>query len=230
MRPLIGISSDYSKKKTTVLGEYRRAVEVAGGVPVVIPQIEDRDVLGDLLAKLDGILITGGADIPPGAYGQEPHPETKLVSPERASFDAMLLGELKSKDIPVLGVCYGVQAINVAFGGTLHQHIPDDVAGAIEHRRIEGRDSLHDVTVERDSLLGGILGVDSLETNSTHHQSVRDVPTPLRAVAHSSDGVVEALESSAHRFLLGVQWHPERTIDQELHLKLFQALVSEASR
>jgi len=230
MRPLIGVSSDYQGGKCTVWHHYPKAVEAAGGVPVVLPPV-GREVLREMLVQLGGVLITGGPDIPPARYGQEKHPATVCITPERDAFDFLLIEELKALDKPTLAICYGAQALNVAFGGTLFQDIPTLLPGARKHHRREAEDRpTHRVTVRAGTLLHRVLGVDSLETNSSHHQAIRQTLAPLRQVAFSEDDVVEAVESTKHRFLLGVQWHPEAMIDQELHLKLFQALVAEASK
>jgi putative glutamine amidotransferase len=230
MRPLIGVSCDCRDDKCSVWHAYTRAIEAAAGVPVVLPPM-DRKALRDLLLKLDGVLITGGPDIPPERYGRPKHPATECVSPERDAFDFLLLDELKILGKPTLAICYGAQVLNVSFGGTLIQDVPTLVAGALKHVRPPGGDRpAHAVTVRSGTLLHRILCVDRLETNSSHHQSIENTPAPLRQVAFSEDGVVEAVESTAHRFLLGVQWHPEVMTDQPLHLKLFQALVAEAGK
>jgi putative glutamine amidotransferase len=227
---LIGVSCDCRDDKCSVWHAYTRAVEMASGLPVVLPPM-DRNALRDLLLKLDGVLITGGPDIPPERYGQPKHPATECVSPQRDAFDFLLLDELKALDKPTLAICYGAQVLNVAFGGTLFQDIHSLVSGALKHARPPGGDRpVHAVTVRKDSLLYRVLAVDRLQANSSHHQSIKDSPPPLRQVAFSEDGVVEAIESAKHRFLLGVQWHPEVMTDQPLHLKLFQALVTEAAK
>jgi putative glutamine amidotransferase len=228
MKPLIGVSADYQAGKCLVWHNYTRAIEAASGVPVVLPPM-DPENLRDLLKHLDGVLITGGPDIPPERYGQQKHPSTECVAPERDAFDFLLLEEVKDLDKPTLAICYGAQVLNVAFGGTLVQDIPSLLAGSLKHVRPPGGERpVHPVSVRSGTLLHSILCVDRLDTNSSHHQSIKDTPAPLRQVAFSEDGVVEAVESTEHRFLLGVQWHPEAMTDQPLHLKLFQALVTEA--
>ena len=230
MNPLIGVSSDCLDGRCSVRHNYTKAVEAASGVPVELPPM-DRETLHAVLQQLDGVLITGGPDIPPERYGQQKHPATECVSPERDAFDFLLLDEIKALDKPTLAICYGAQALNVTFGGTLFQDIPSLLAGTLKHAPPPAGDRpIHAVTVRKDSLLHRVLGVDRLETNSSHHQAIQKTLPPLRQVAFSEDGVVEAVESTVHRFLLGVQWHPEAMIEQQLHLKLFQALVTEASR
>ena len=230
MKPLIGVTCDCEKEKSTVHTNYVKAVELGGGLPVILAQVGEPAV-GEMLSRLDGVLITGGRDAPPERYDEKPGEKTKLVTPERDAFDFLLLEKLRTRNLPVLAICYGVQALNVAFGGTLWQDIPSQLPKALKHHREEnGPRRFHTVDIVGDTLLHRILGVERLETNSSHHQAVKDTPAPLRQVAFSRDGVVEAIENPEHRFMLGVQWHPESLTDRELHRKLFEAFVAEASK
>lgn len=230
MRPLIGVACDREGDECRLRQAYVRAVEDGGGAPVILPQTEEASVLADVLSGVAGVVISGGSDVPPERYVQEKHPATRPVAPERDRFDFRLVEALKALDKPTLAICYGAQVLNVAFGGTLYQDIPDLLPAAAEHGRRSGRDSQHPVTVRLGTLLHRILGVRTLKTNSSHHQAIKETPGPLIQSAFSEDGMVEAVESGAHRFMLGVQWHPERLIDEELHVKLFRALVTEASK
>jgi len=230
MRPLIGVTCNYRNGECVVKWDYTRALERAGGVPVVLPLLDGAEVVREALSRVAGVLVTGGADIPSGRFGEKPHAAANPIAAERDTFDFLLLEQLKTLDKPTLAICYGAQALNVAFGGTLHQDILDLVPDALEHRKQKDRPTLHTVTVEKGTLLHRILGVDALETNSSHHQAISETPPPLRQVAFAADGVVEAIESTTHRFLLGIQWHPERMIDDPLHLKLFEAFIEEARK
>jgi len=228
MQPLIGVTCNYRNGECVVKRDYTRAVECANGIPVILPVLEDAAAAREALSRVAGVLITGGADVPSARFGEQPHRAANPVAPERDTSDFLLLEALKTLDKPTLAICYGAQAVNVAFGGTLHQDIPDLLGDALEHRKRKDRPTLHKVTLEKGTLLHRILGTDALETNSSHHQAIKDTPPPLRQVAFAADGVVEAVESTTHRFLLGIQWHPERMIDDPLHLKLFEAFVEEA--
>ena len=233
MKPLIGVTCDYKDGTSESHNNYAGAVAAGGGLPVVLPQLGDAGGLREVLDRLAGVLIIGGPDVPPQRYGEEPHPRTRCIAPERDAFDFLLLDELKGRDVPLLAICYGIQALNVAFDGTLYQDIPSQLPDALKHHRDREKNEprqLHMVSVEKGTLLHQILGVERLETNSSHHQSVRETRPPLRQVAFADDGVVEAVEHTDHRFMLGIQWHPESMTDEALHLRLFQAFVEEASR
>jgi len=190
--------------------------------------MKDKTAVREMFNVVRGVLITGGRDISPERYGDSPHPATNRVAPEREEFDFLLLEEIKRLDVPTLAICYGIQALNVAFGGTLYQDITDEIPSAENHRLDSNK--RHRVRVEAGSLLHRILGVEELMTNSSHHQAIKTTKEPIRRVALSEDGIVEAIESTEHRFILGVQWHPERMTDEELHLRLFKALVEEARK
>jgi len=192
----------------------------AGGAPeelVPVTPTTQREVLG-AIRDLAGILTTGGPDVDPARYGAAPHPTTE-PDPQRDLLDWQLLERAMAEELPVLAVCYGCQLLNVFFGGTLVQHLPD--TGKIGHRISEPKDAIaHEVEVKPSSrLLSGLpprFGV-----NSRHHQALDRVGLGLRVVAHAPDGVVEAVEAVEHRFVLGVQWHPENLL-YDPHLELFR--------
>lgn len=185
---------------------YVRAVTASGGRAVLLPP-DDLDA--DVVGVLDGLLLAGGADVDPERYGQPPDPRTES-RPDRDAGELALLGAALVADLPVLGVCRGMQLLAVAHGGALHQHLPD-VVGHDRHRPAPGRYGAHPVRFAPDSLAGSVLaGVDRV--NSYHHQAVAD-PGDLAVTGWADDGVVEALEDPRRRFLLGVQWHPENDPD-----------------
>jgi len=234
MKPLIAVTCNYKEKTSECHNNYSAAVAHAGGVPVVLPQLGDDGVLADLLDRVTGVLIIGGPDVPPERYGEAPHEKTKPIAPEREKLDFRLLDELKTREVPTLAICYGIQALNVAFGGTLWQDIPDQLPDAVKHhrnRKKNERRQLHMVRIVAGTRLHRTLGVDRLETNSSHHQALKDVPAPLvKSAFCEEDNVVEAIEHPDHRFMLGIQWHPESLTDRDLHLKIFEAFVEEAGR
>lgn len=227
---LIGLNADIRKLPrwgvaATALLTYVNAIEQAGGVPLIIPALTDRPALEAALAHLDGLLLTGGLDISPRLYGQRRHPATRLAAPRRLAGDRALLEAALDTDIPILGICMGCQWLNVALGGDLIQDIPSQVGTEIVHAP---RETFHPVRVQAGSRLAAILGREELEVNSSHHQAIGRLGRGLRAVAWAPDGVIEAAEGEGERFLLAVQWHPERIVDRPEHLALFQALVAAA--
>jgi putative glutamine amidotransferase len=230
MRPLIGITSYAEEIRWGVWTEeaalvplaYVRAVEHAGGRPLVVPPSEDG--LEETLDALDGVIFSGGGDLDPDLYGAEPHEETDMPRTERDAAELRLLEAALDRDMPVLAICRGSQLLNVARGGDLEQHLPEAV-GHEQHRHDPGSFSDHDVKVAADSRLGGLLG-DRAPVKSHHHQGYGRIGSGLREVAWAEDGVVEGLEDADKRFALGVLWHPEEGED----FALFQGLVEEARR
>jgi putative glutamine amidotransferase len=230
MRPLIGITSYAEEIRWGVWTEdaalvplaYVRAVEHAGGRPLVVPPSEDG--LEETLDALDGVIFSGGGDLDPELYGAEPHDATDEPRSERDAAELRLLEAALDRDMPVLAICRGSQLLNVARGGDLVQHLPETV-GHEQHRHDPGSFSDHDVKVAADSRLGGLLG-DRAPVKSHHHQGYGRIGSGLRDVAWAEDGVVEGLEDPDKRFALGVLWHPEEGED----FALFQGLVDEARR
>jgi putative glutamine amidotransferase len=221
-------------------GEYVRAVEEAGGRAALL----DAERLGRtrgaalhaVLESLDGLVFSGGEDVDPARFGETPHPESEPASPERDDFELGLMRASFEARTPVLAICRGIQVANVAFGGSLHQHVPDRFGAQVRHvatiggKRERGLIDEHIVTAEPGSRLAAIAGT-SLVTGSRHHQAVNRVAAGFRAVARTSDGVIEAIEPVAgDAFWLGVQWHPESTtaLDGGQSRALFRALVAAA--
>jgi putative glutamine amidotransferase len=195
----------------------------AGGRAVLLPP--DNGDGAETVARLDGLVISGGNDIDPSAYGREPHPRTVDVRPERDQGELAVLRAALRRELPVLGVCRGSQLMAVAHGGSLHQHLPE-VLGHGRHRPAPGRYGHHDVDIMQGSRLHAVLGKQATVA-SYHHQGIATAGARLRAVAWSDDGLIEAIESTdARRFLVGVLWHPEHDDD----VRLFGALVEAAER
>lgn len=200
---------------------YVEAVLRSGGLPLLLPPVAGME---RVLDRLDGLLLSGGADLDPGLYGQEDHPETQHTRPARDAAELALLHGALARQLPVLGICRGMELLNVGLGGTLDQHLPEHL-GHDGHRGEPGVFSQHQVRTEPGSRLRAALG-DAATVCSYHHQGVDTVGEGLEVVARSSDGLIEGLEHRIHPFVLGVLWHPEAGEDPPL----FEALVAAAHR
>jgi putative glutamine amidotransferase len=205
---------------------YLRAVERAGGLPVVLPPLE-LDRIAPLLDRLSGVLLSGGPDLDPAGYGRAADPELGDIEPRLDLFEVQLAREADARGLPILGICRGAQALNVARGGTLHQHLPDVTDGSIVHRqRQPGTEVTHEVRVAPRSGLAAVVDARRIAVNSFHHQSVDRLGSRLRAVAWADDGVIEGVEGWGKSLLLGVQWHAETLVDNPAQLALFRRLVT----
>jgi len=206
-RPVIGITfMSESRARPEKEAFYLDGLRAAGGEPLPLRPGAEEEGVPELLRRLDGLLLAGGDDVAPELYGEEPHPKLATVDGPRDRLELLLVRAAAAEDRPVLGICRGIQVMNVALGGSLVQDIADQVPGAVDH--VQG--ARHAVRVERGSRLYEILGAETLEVTSFHHQAVKRPAAGLRVTARSPDGVIEAVERSGARFLLGVQWHPER--------------------
>jgi putative glutamine amidotransferase len=210
--------------------KYLRAIELAGGIPVVIPPLQP-DAIDALLSQVAGVCLSGGPDMDPEAYGAGRH---DLLGPTRSDLDAFELAVARAADargLPILAICRGLQVLNVARGGTLHQHLPEIVGDGITHRQLEpGRQTTHSVRVDGASRLAQVLGQTETDVNSFHHQSVDTLGDGLVVSARAPDGTVEGLEGLDDRFLVGVQWHAECLVERSEHAGLFAAFVEAARR
>jgi putative glutamine amidotransferase len=210
------------------LGErYLEAVRAGGGMPVILAPVAPESV-DTLLSRLDAVVLSGGPDLHPSAYGVLPHPELGPTEPDLDVFELALARAAVARGLPVLGICRGMQVLNVALGGTLHQHLPD-LDGGFNHRQ-EGTsgEPSHRVTLARDSRLTKVLGRRFLEVNSFHHQGVHALGRGLVMAASAPDGLVEAIEAPGRRFTFGVQWHAECLAERPEQLALFRGLVRAA--
>ncbi|CAM3061205.1 gamma-glutamyl-gamma-aminobutyrate hydrolase family protein [Mycobacterium intermedium] len=204
--------------------DYFEGVALAGGIPVLLPpQPVDADSANGLLDRLHGLVITGGYDLDPAAYGQPPHPTTDQPRLDRDAWEFALLRAALDRSLPVLGICRGAQALNVAFGGTLHQHLPE-VIGHSGHRAGNGVFTKLPVRTVAGTRVAALLG-DTADVPCYHHQAIDRVGDGLVVSAWDVDGVVEAIELPGEKFALAVQWHPEKSLDD---LRLFAALVDAA--
>jgi putative glutamine amidotransferase len=213
---------------------YAEAIEAAGGVPVYIPLIPNRESLSALIRRLDGLMLSGSnTDMDPALYGEEPHPRLGPVAPERDQTDLLLLELAEERALPVLAICFGMQSLNVARGGSLIQDLEAQVANPIKHEQgpPANRPS-HHIEIEADSLLAALAGCDRVRVNSSHHQAIKRVGRNLKAIAHAADGVIEAVvDTRADRFVLGVQWHPEIGWERdELSQAIFKRFVDESEQ
>lgn len=209
-----------------------QAIARAGGLPVLIPTGLDEATLRALYERLDAVLLPGGPDVDPAHYGSERHPLTVTIDDLRDKLELTVARWAVRDDLPVFGICRGHQVLNVALGGTLVQDIPDQLGSPLIHDIPDGTPRstrVHDVTIDSDSRLAGVLGSTRLLVNSLHHQSVEQVASGAVVTAKSPDGVVEALEVPDRHFALSVQWHPEDLYqDDEAMLRLFTAFVQAA--
>lgn len=228
-RPLIGLTSYLERARSLVWdtefallhASYVEAIAAAGGIGVLLPP--QPAGAGELAGRLDGLVLSGGADISPDRYGEPPHEQTAGTRPIRDDWEMRLLRHALALDLPVLGICRGTQLLNVALGGTLRQHLPDAV-GHDEHRPSPGVFGSTRVQLRPGSRLAGLLGTE-LKVPCYHHQALGRVADGLDAVGWAVDGTVEAVEMPGRRFILGVQWHPEQ---DSADPRLFNALIAAA--
>ncbi|MFQ6096188.1 MAG: gamma-glutamyl-gamma-aminobutyrate hydrolase family protein [Armatimonadota bacterium] len=208
--------------------DYVRAVVEAGGAPVLLPCVGEKDLVGAMLQRLDGLIISGGHDMDPRYFGEEPVPGLETIDPPRDALDETAIGlALQRDEFPILAICRGIQVLNILMGGTLYQDLPLDPDARIQHRQRAPREyATHAIAVEPRSRLCEILGSESVRVNSFHHQTVARVAEGLRVTARAPDGVIEAMEAPDHPFCIAVQWHPEHlTRDYEHARRLFVAFV-----
>jgi len=207
---------------------YIQSISLAGGAPVMIPLGVPDEQLERIWEALDGILITGGGDIDPQFFGGESHPTLGGVDPDRDRIEFALIRKAVAEGKPLFGICRGIQTVNVALGGTLYTHIPDQLPGALKHDNDPYTDRKllpHTVNVEPDSQLASLLGSINLPVNSLHHQGIDKLAEGLRPLAYAPDGLIEAVEVIDHPFSLAVQWHPEWLLEQAPMLSLFVGFV-----
>lgn len=241
-KPVIGITADslFSEggtfpgtERVFVNQSYIYSIQKAGGIPLILPTVQQEESASEQILRIDGLICSGGNDINPLLFGEEPHAKLGFVLPDRDEYELKLIRLAYSARKPILGICRGIQVINVAFGGTLYQDLcaqrPDRV---LKHSQSSRRDFAgHTTDIVPGTLLQQILGVPSLPVNSFHHQAVKDPAAGFVINATARDGIVEGIEYAGEPFVLGVQWHPELLVDSyPVMLELFRRLVAEAEK
>jgi putative glutamine amidotransferase len=237
-RPIIGITPDVSASETDppvelyqLKASYSQAVFRAGGLPFVLPGTEDPSCIESYLDRIAGLLVTGGAfDIPPAMYGQAVREGMGITKPARTLFELSLTKAALDRNLPVLGICAGMQLLNVILGGTLIQDIAREIPGAHEHeQKHDRRQPQHPVEIKEGTLLAELFGKGQVMVNSTHHQAPKTVGEKVVVSAVAPDGITEAIEVPAYQFAVGVQWHPELLVGSiPIHLTLYKAFVHKA--
>lgn len=242
--PVIGISSYNSTDASMADLTYIECVKKAGAIPVAIPVLSDSVQIEQVMSMLDGIIMTGGGDFDPLRwYGEQPRREMTIIQYERDDYDIMMARAAIAKGVPVLGICRGEQLLAVAFGGALWQDIPSQVEGNVKHNQMPTNPKYptHSIYIEKGSILAKLLGKEEVRVNSLHHQGIKRMPEGLKAIAHSADGVVEAVERAgrikgykdAGGWILGLQFHPEILVangGNNTFLPIFETFVNEARK
>ncbi|HWR38296.1 MAG TPA: gamma-glutamyl-gamma-aminobutyrate hydrolase family protein [Patescibacteria group bacterium] len=241
-KPVIGITTNLAPAENTVMtgmlrafvgADYVESVVRAGGIPLLLPPVSDRALIREQLEVVDGLILSGGADVSPLAFGEEPIEKLGTVDDCRDQFELELARLAAGEKKPLLGICRGIQVLNVAYGGTLFQDLGQIEGCNIKHfQSTTYRDAVtHTVVIEPGSALADIVGAETVQVNSFHHQSLKKVAPGLSVTAYSRDGVVEAVESRGEHFVLGIQWHPELlTGKYPAMLALFEALIKVAKK
>ncbi|MFW5985186.1 MAG: gamma-glutamyl-gamma-aminobutyrate hydrolase family protein [Halanaerobiaceae bacterium] len=227
---VIGVTIGYSNQQETKLelhANYLNVIKKAGGLPVILPPQIEPEVLEQLLDKIDGLLFSGGTDVDPYYFGEEPKKGLRRVDPGRDKFEMKLVNWALEKKVPVLALCRGIQVLNIALGGTIIQHLD----GGLKHEQDAPYSyPSHKVFLTENGYLQQVYGKTEIAVNSFHHQALQKTGSGLKVEASSSDGIVEAVSLPDHPFVVGVQWHPERMYKTEpLQLKLFQKFVRASS-
>lgn len=231
-RPLIGITMrlELSTRRFYLGRDYCEAVYAAGGLPVHIALIPDAAHIGQIVSRLDGVLLPGcDTDPDPALYGEDPHPMLGTVIPEKDATDLLVIEAAEKLGIPIFGICFGMQILNVARGGSLIQDIPSQVENAINHQQGVPRErNSHRIRIENGSLIGDLSEMmDAVCVNSHHHQAVKALGRDLKATSRTSDGVIESIEDSAGKSIFAVQWHPELSWETDpLSKAVFERFVS----
>ncbi len=225
-KPLIGLTTRglNNENKECLAIEYIQCVRSAGGIPVLLPAGEKN--VDSILEHLDGVILTGGTDVHPDRYRGSIHPQLSEINPGRDESDFRIAETVLKQDIPVLGICRGMQVLNVCLGGTLYQHLPESFGQTVAHQISTQKATGHSVKIIKGSRLHNIVSNRDMEIVSWHHQAVDEIPQEFTITAWAADGVVEAVEMKSHRWLVAVQWHPELSAGRDIRQqKLFDELI-----
>jgi len=229
-KPMIGLTSHWDSQRCGywMLPYYFKCVEAAGGIPVLLPYLSDEEMLRQAAQELDGVLLTGGVDVTPAFYGEETLESCGEICAERDRMEKVLFEVALAADKPMLGICRGIQVINVLLGGTLYQDVPTQMQAAEQvcHRANPPHyDHIHEVEILPQTPLYELLGAERVLVNSMHHQAIRVLAPELAAMAYAPDGVIEAVYMPKAHYLRAVQWHPERLEEDEASRALFSDFV-----
>lgn len=239
--PVIGISASLfsvesgcfmGRERMAVLQDYSEAIRLTGGIPIILPIVEGENLITQQMSLVDGLLLSGGYDVSPLFYGEEPQRGLEAVRPERDRYELQLIDSARKSLKPIFGICRGLQILNVAFGGTLYQDIPSSIPTALQHQQLAQVDeATHHVQIVSHTKLHHIFEEGIILTNSFHHQAIKDLAPGFIVSAKSSDGMIEGIEGKEDAFVLGVQWHPELMIGKHPKMfKLFRAFVEAAKQ
>lgn len=229
--PVVGVTTygRGAKNRFMLPGEYIDAVRRAGGIPLLVPPGDER--LEEILRVVDAVVLTGGGDVDPGLYGGNQHETVYMVDAERDRTELGLAAHVLELDVPTLAICRGAQMLNICRGGTLIEHLPDEVGESVLHRAPPREPIHHAVRVDEGSSLADILGATEFTCASWHHQAIRAAASCFEVVARAPDGTIEGMEIRSHRWLYAVQWYPELTAaDDPIQQRLFDALVEAANK
>jgi putative glutamine amidotransferase len=228
MKPIIGVTAPLIQGKITLDQDVLNSILMAGGIPYILPYTKDLSAIDDVINHINGLLLSGGVDIDPTRFGEEPIPGLGEIMPERDELETALIERALNKNLPILAICRGIQMLNVAAGGNMYQDFNSQKSGLLQHsQRAPRRHLSHFVATKEETLLRTISGSEKFKVNSFHHQAVKDPAPGFVISALSSDGVVEAIESQEHNFVLGVQWHPENlTAFDEVSQKIFSSFIN----
>lgn len=232
MKPVIGITSSIAKDESwhRVTDLNVKAITEAGGVPAILPNISEVKMIQQMADIIDGLLGTGGYDIDPLLYGEEPHQKLGTVTPARDHFEEIIFKEMLQRNKPILAICRGMQMLNVVAGGDMYQDIyaQIDQPNMLQHsQQAPYQYGVHFVHIEKNSLLFQMTETEKIKVNSNHHQAVRNVPSSFKISGKTSDGIIEAIESKEHYFVLGLQWHPEHmaSAGDQVSKKIFRSFL-----